>query len=504
MVSVAALPCAYCYRVIKFDTVCPMTAVCGHTFHPDCAEQLRLSGRTFECPECSGDAESLPASSSHDNGKLWRTFGAGGDDSLSQQVVSCAAQGAGPPALAAVLAASRWRRVVQLELRCEDLSRAASGGQRELERERSETTRCTATELGLRRDMVSTQAQLDQCREQGLQQVVAHGASRCFAALLAAPEAQVGRVLNELKRSHGHALRELFAVQQHVLARMQAQYTARLGKLRVLRDESARGPVAHSVGAPFKPMSFAASAAANAARAAHAARAANNASSVAGPTSSVVGATSSGGGSRTSGTTDVARVTGSGSSGSLFGSGGNQFGGHSRFGRLGAGTSLASSSTVPSMAPAKRSFIGNAIHTAAAIKPSAAAASASALHHGGAREINARYIPRLDQASAQGPSTATTASATAAAPNRVPLLVRWAVPQAMPQNPQHGTAAEEAGAKTAKSASKPLNAKVVEAGGGTGVKKNTLTGNGKRRRSGQEAPGQVLTMRAFFGAKAAA
>ena len=46
--------------------------------------------------------------------------------------------------------------------------------------------------------------------------------------------------LAELRKAHGHALHELFAVQQRVLSRLQARYSARLATLRSATMRRAR------------------------------------------------------------------------------------------------------------------------------------------------------------------------------------------------------------------------------------------------------------------------
>lgn len=242
--------CAYCYRPLR--VLACVTAACGHGFHIECAETLRIGvrGRGLECPECAdadeSGAPSEPAAAAGDDGALWRTFWNAEEAAASQLLsdASSSADGAGGGVGGGVLTtadAAAWRRVSRLELRRDELAATAEQARVALQSERAAAARMGSRETGLRRDIACARAELERCRERSMRAVVAHGAARCHAALLKSRgELEVRQVLRDLHTEHGHALKELFCVQQLVLGRMQAHYATRLQRLRATQDKARR------------------------------------------------------------------------------------------------------------------------------------------------------------------------------------------------------------------------------------------------------------------------
>ena len=202
--------CAHCFQPLRSSCV---TAACGHGFHERCAAQCP------ECPECTEPV----------GGENWHTFWSGGSDEPSSS------SDAAEPEITA-----GWRRVVHLERRVAEEASDAAEGRQALEQVRKALARHTNIEAGLKRDISSLRVQLDTCRTRSLSAVVAHGAAKCHAELLASGgDIEVHEKLKALRTAHGHALHELFAVQQQALARMQQTYSARLATLRSLTSGGA-------------------------------------------------------------------------------------------------------------------------------------------------------------------------------------------------------------------------------------------------------------------------
>ena len=150
-----------------------MTAVCGHGFHPSCADTLMVGRRRLECPECDGEDVAIAAG---DDGKLWRTFWMDGDADVGSAAAEPDTDDQPPPA--------PWRSVVRLERRVDELRSSLARSRQELERERAKAKRAAETESALRREITLARSELSDCRERSLRTVVAHGASRWATTLV--------------------------------------------------------------------------------------------------------------------------------------------------------------------------------------------------------------------------------------------------------------------------------------------------------------------------------
>jgi hypothetical protein len=221
--------CAACFKPLRVHSC--YTAACGHGFHEACIENLKAPSGRVQCPECCDDDNDH--SSSSDEGGPWRTFWATADGDSASQIAAAAEDDACP------MPSAEWRRVVRLEQKSSELAQDLEQGRQALEAERKRLARSASLEAGLRRDLANLRSSLDSCRQRSLSAVVAHGAARCHAQLLKAEGAgEVVELLSSLRKAHGHALPELFAVQQLVLTRLQARRAARAH----LRDPSPPSP----------------------------------------------------------------------------------------------------------------------------------------------------------------------------------------------------------------------------------------------------------------------
>lgn len=217
--------CAHCSGALAASGVL-YTASCGHVFHEDCARTCSIGQRQLSCPDCNA----LPRKSAAD-GKPWRTYWeASSGPSQEQETVVTNPRHVPLPSAC-------WRRVARVQVRVQELESAVESSRKELDSEKSRVSRTEAVESRLRQEILALKRELVIRRERSMRHVVASCAQKCFSSLLHAQgEPHVVRLLQELRKSHGHALPVLFAVQQRILTLLQSRYTERAAYLRQLRD----------------------------------------------------------------------------------------------------------------------------------------------------------------------------------------------------------------------------------------------------------------------------
>ena len=226
----ACWPCAHCLQPLRSACV---TAACGHGFHEQCAAALSVDA-TLVCPECAADGDEDPA----DDEEPWRTFWEVEDGAATPD-----------PVVVDDIHITSWRRVARLERRVADVAAQAAAARELLTAERKLVTRHTSIESGLKRDISANRKALDECRVRSLSAVVAHGAANCHTELLKCRgDVEVHERLRSLRHAHGHALHELFGVQQQALALMQTTYA---GRLAAWRGASGGVPTASKHVAPY-------------------------------------------------------------------------------------------------------------------------------------------------------------------------------------------------------------------------------------------------------------